>query len=270
MGIVQSFINQIGREFGRDVYRGMRGRQAHNRDYITLPFNEAFLHQIREFQLDSNDKSTVRNLINLVMQSEKIDPRTFNWLDCYDELDHKIDFCKEHLDAEHRSKLEELDKQNAVNFSIAKAQHTAFIRDEIKRLETDNAANTKIFIFPEVLLSLVGLNAFFYPFRMSRLFWNLLGTFSAGVFFYYSYTTFFVMPLDDHLTSLSSEEELKMRNYLGIAGIVLGLLCYLPVIRGAFKRLQGKLKNRHTQGEILRLYTDHLQRLNASSSVQVQ
>ena len=52
MGIVNAFINQIGREAARDVYRGTRSRaKLPTPEETFIPFNDSFLAEVKNFQI---------------------------------------------------------------------------------------------------------------------------------------------------------------------------------------------------------------------------
>lgn len=163
-------INQIGREIGKDIYKGLKNSLT-----STSSLNYSFLSDLRNFKLSSYDKVTIKNLINLIEKSEDINPRTFEeeWELCFIELDNKIDFCKEHLDKQHLSKLEELDKLNSVNYAIAKERHKTFVKKQIENTtsEIENYDNSSRFM--PVFLSFLGLNSFYY--KTGWGIWHILG-----------------------------------------------------------------------------------------------
>jgi len=169
MGIVNAFVNQIGREIGRDVYRNLRVSPS---KYITpissTDFNEDFYKKIKSFELAAYNKVSMRNLINLIEKSENINPRSFNWQDCYVELDNKIDFCKEHLDKENLDKLESLDKQNELNFSVAKKRHKNYLKETIENIQTEITNHENKSTVIAFALSLIGLNPIYYRLKFIK------------------------------------------------------------------------------------------------------
>ena len=73
MSLVNAFINQIGREIGREVYRNARVRSSKLIPSLSYTdFNKDFSNEIKSFELATYDKISVRNLINLIEKSENI------------------------------------------------------------------------------------------------------------------------------------------------------------------------------------------------------
>jgi hypothetical protein len=69
MSLVNSFINQIGRELGRDAYRSVvsgasRGRQQQQQIVNT---EEPVYNQVLNFELLANDEKTYLHLANLAL-----------------------------------------------------------------------------------------------------------------------------------------------------------------------------------------------------------
>ena len=136
MGIVNAFINQIGRELGRDAYRSLasnsRGiqRKKHN-----IEEEELILDQVINFQLSEDDQKTFRNLANLVEKAEHTNYEDFEWNELFYELDNKIDFCKANLSPEYKVQLEKLDEINAKNYKFIKSKHYNYVDSVIKYFE---------------------------------------------------------------------------------------------------------------------------------------
>jgi len=178
MSLVNSMINQIGREIGKDVYKGLKNNLKPLTDV-----NSSFLNEASNFKLAAYDKVTIKNLINLIAKSDNIESRSFgNWEDCYVELDNKIDFCKEHLDKEHLDKLEELDKINNVNYAVAKSQHKTFVSKRIDSIQEEIKKHEESNILIPILLSLFGLNAFYYKSGWGV--WHILSILASGFLIY--------------------------------------------------------------------------------------
>ena len=95
MSLVNSFVNQIGRELGRDAYRSvMSPKASSNRKMQTVEAEIPIFDQVINFELLANDEKTFRSLANLVEKAEHTDPEDFEWNELFYELDNKIDFCK--------------------------------------------------------------------------------------------------------------------------------------------------------------------------------
>jgi hypothetical protein len=133
MSLVQSFINQIGREIGRDVYNSVKSNVNVKSNYGGG--TSTFLEQLNGFKLSAYDKLTMNNLVNLVESVSKISPNNFNNLEYFIEVDEKIDFCKEHLDKKYEDQLEKLDSTNQKNFQEFLLLHKIYIAQVHEDLE---------------------------------------------------------------------------------------------------------------------------------------
>lgn len=158
MSLVNSMINQIGREIGKDVYKGLKSSVK-----VSSVDNSAFQKELAEFKLSAYDKVTIKNLVNLIEKSDDINPKGFNdWESCYLDLDDKIDFCKQHLDASHLPKLEELDKINSVNYAMAKERHKTFVSNRIESVKTEIKKHEDSNVLIPIVVSMLGVNSFYY------------------------------------------------------------------------------------------------------------
>ena len=161
MSLVNSFINQIGRELGRDAYSSVKSKKKNNNSKI-IDSNEPILFQVINFELLSNDELTYRHLVNLVEKAENSDHQDFEWHEIFYELDNKIDFCKVHLDEKFKTSLEELDQINASNYKNIKEKHISYIDTVILHFENiaNNLSNKKISF--AYLLTFIGLRAAYF------------------------------------------------------------------------------------------------------------
>lgn len=174
MSLVNSMINQIGREIGKDVYKGLKSSVT-----ASSVDNYSFQKEINEFKLAAYDKVTIKNLVNLIEKSDDINPRGFNdWESCYLDLDDKIDFCKQHLDASHLPKLEELDKINSVNYAMAKERHKTFVSNKIESVKTEIKKHEDSNILIPIIVSMLGLNSFYYKTKWWT--WHILSMLVVG------------------------------------------------------------------------------------------
>ena len=141
MSLVNSFINQIGRELGRDAYRSVMSPSAGSRRKQQIVDSEvSIFDQVINFELLESDEKTVRHLANLVEKAENTDVEDFEWNELFYELDNKIDFCKANLPSEFHEQLEKLDEINANNYQYAKSKHVAYVDSVILHFE-NTAAN---------------------------------------------------------------------------------------------------------------------------------
>ena len=143
MGIVNSFVNQIGRETGRDAYKSIISTNKFRSKVSSVEAPLSLLQDVKSFELTANDEATLLKITNLVEKSENSDPEDFEWQELFRELDNKIDFCKENLNKEFHPKLEILDQLNADNFQKVKKEHIDYIKRVINVLEEDNVQNSE-------------------------------------------------------------------------------------------------------------------------------
>ena len=126
MSLVNSFVNQIGRELGRDAYRSVMSPSASSKRKMQAAEAEIpIFDQVINFELLANDEKTFRSLANLVEKAEHTDPEDFEWNELFYELDNKIDFCKANLSDEYMLKISNLSSQNilailTLSYSILK------------------------------------------------------------------------------------------------------------------------------------------------------
>ena len=265
MSLVNAFINQIGREIGHDVYRNVRVSASKHIPKISFTdFNEDFSAEIKRFELAAYDKVSLRNIINLIEKSENINPRSFNWQDCYVELDNKIDFCKEHLDKENLDKLEAFDNQNAMNFSVAKEQHKNYIVKTIENIKNEITNCESRNLALGFLLSLLGLNPVYFKMNFGKIFGHLFGTIVGAICFYYGYITYIDPTMHHGNLPIETEAQIKIMKNVGIALIVIGAIFYFPVLISSIKRIMNAQKINTNNQETLSTLTKYLSELNKS------
>jgi hypothetical protein len=265
MSIVNAFINQIGREIGRDVYRNVRvGSSKYITPISASDFNEDFSKEIKSFELAAYDKVSIRNLINLIEKSENINPRSFNWQDCYVELDNKIDFCKEHLDKENLDKLESLDKQNASNFSVAKERHKTYLKETIENIQAEITNHENKSTVLAFALSLIGLNPIYYKLNFGKIFGHLFGTIVGGICIYHGYITFIDPKMHHGNLPINNDSDINIVKNVGIAIMVIGLVFYLPVLINSIRRIIAAQKNNSNREETSETLKKYLVNLNKS------
>ncbi|MFY7990418.1 MAG: hypothetical protein ACOVO3_06785 [Fluviicola sp.] len=158
MGLVNSFINQIGRELGRDTYRSVvSAKSKGSKNFVDPVIHGSIYDEVIHFELHATDNGSFRQLANLVERAEHTDPEDFEWQELFYELDNKIEFCKSHLPSEYQEKLDQLDRINATNYQKIKTLHVAHIDSLINqfnvKLTEENTTRTDEII----VKSLVGL-----------------------------------------------------------------------------------------------------------------
>ena len=158
MGLVTSFINQIGREIGRDTYRSLVSKKLKNNDDFFSPFTDNSIYdEVIHFELRATEDETFRRLANLVERAEHADPEDFDWQELFYEIDNKIEFCKTHLSSEYAPKLDQLDTINAANYHKIKSLHVNYIDSLINQFESKLNEENTIGTGQIIVRSLIGL-----------------------------------------------------------------------------------------------------------------
>ena len=72
MGIITAFVNQIGREVARDVYRGVKSNVNSPATSLITPsdFNTSFLIKVKAFKRLASEEETLRHIVNYVEEAE--------------------------------------------------------------------------------------------------------------------------------------------------------------------------------------------------------
>lgn len=137
MSFLNSVVNQIGRELGRDIYHSSKSKfkPQVNKSNIELLYDD-----IAGFKPAQYDKVTVRQISTFVDKLSKLPTTSTDVLNLYFDLDEKIDFCKEIVDEKSKSQLENLDKLNSDNFNIALLEYKSRLKKSIDetQLRIDN------------------------------------------------------------------------------------------------------------------------------------
>jgi hypothetical protein len=243
MSLINSAINQIGREIGRDIYHG---RFTNNRSYSkssSITDNESILNEIKEFKLAGYDKVSVRQLANLIELTNKIEPNSFDWEEPYTEIDSKIDFAKEHLDKEHLESLESLDKKNSLNHKIIKEKHLTFVKQLIFNYQSavDEYKNKNgILIF---ILSLIGLGQLNIKKNYGLIIWHII-LIAAGVFCVnYGYQMFEYPTLHNGNLPIKTPTQIKLVQNIGLSILIFGGVLYLIMLLGTLSKFLKLKKN---------------------------
>ena len=241
MGLVQAFINQIGREAARDVYRSSSKKLKTLVNNSTEAFtNQGILNEIKNFELHSSEDSTLLKLSNLIEKAENSEVDNCDWEEIFLELDNKIEFCKEALGNSHMADLEVLDKKNEVNFLKKKNQHVSVIKEMIKQAKkADNTAERPMgwFVF---LTALLGLTPIYFRQSTARIVLYLFTIGIVAVCFFYGYM-FLSYPTQFIANSkMGIQESLRAARSLGISLLVLGSIFYALITVSSFKHIRRK------------------------------
>jgi hypothetical protein len=191
MSLVNSFINQIGRELGRDAYRSVvSGASRGARKQQIVNSDEPLYNQVINFELLANDEKTYKHLANLVEKAENTDPEDFEWQELFYELDNKIDFCKTHLSEEFLPQLEKLDQINAENYKWIKGKHLKYIDTVISHFNTIETKLSQKNMGIAYLLTLIGLRASYLGEQLIYTVINVLYVFLLGFTFFNGLMTY--------------------------------------------------------------------------------
>jgi hypothetical protein len=191
MSIVNSFINQIGRELGRDAYRSVMSPSAGSKRKQQIIDSEVpIFDQVINFELLANDEKTFRYLANLVEKAENTDPEDFEWNELFYELDNKIDFCKANLSEEYKDQLEKLDEINAQNFKYIKSKHIGYIDSVILHFENKSSELAKKNLFAAAFFTFFGLRPSYMGEQFIYTLINILYIFVLGAIGFNGWMTY--------------------------------------------------------------------------------
>jgi hypothetical protein len=233
MGIVNSFVNQIGREMGRDAYKSVTSRNKTSSAESSI----LLLQDVKSFELLENDDATLREITNLVEKSENSDPEDFEWQELFREIDNKIDFCKENLNKEHLPKLEILDQLNADNFQKVKNEHIDYIERVIVVLENNVKHSEQKNIILAKLLSFIGLRPYYMDGKEVSALYNLVLLLIMGSIFYQGYITYSEPVLNAGDMPVTTQEQIAKVSRMGI-GLMVGIsLLYIFYLAFAFRKI---------------------------------
>ena len=170
MSLVNSLINQVGREMGRDLYwstkqtllsggsrRGFGSARARNQVQVSTNQELFSLVGKKKWSNKMRFPAVKQDIIETIeIVDDKIDPRSFDWREVYAELDNRIDDLKLASTDEEAPELEELDKKNFVSYSISLARHKTWLEQMVENDEKSVATPSKGTIF---FLSFFGLTS---------------------------------------------------------------------------------------------------------------
>jgi hypothetical protein len=190
MSLVNSFINQIGRELGRDAYRSVMSPSGSKRKQQIVDIEVPIFDQVINFELLASDEKTVRHLANLVEKAENTDVEDFDWNELFYELDNKIDFCKANLPSEFHEQLEKLDEINANNYQYVKSKHVAYVDSVIVHFENIAADLAKKKPSIAAVLTFIGLRPSYMGEKFIYTLINILYIFVLGTIGFNGWMTY--------------------------------------------------------------------------------
>ncbi|MEY5001237.1 MAG: hypothetical protein RLZZ211_1273 [Bacteroidota bacterium] len=253
MSLVNSFINQIGRELGRDAYRSViSGASRGARKQQIVNSDEPIYNQVINFELLANDEKTYKHLTNLVEKAENTDPEDFEWQELFYELDNKIDFCKAHLSEEYLPQLEKLDQINAENYKWIKGKHLKYIDTVISHFDTIETKLSQKNIGLAYLLTLIGLRASYLGEQLIYTVINVLYVFLLGFTFFNGLMTYNDPKAFNGNLPTDTEKEIATIESTGLMLMGIALFFYLLYFRlGAYKiskykkEIQKNIESKH-------------------------
>ena len=226
MSLVNSLINQVGREIGRDLYWTAKsaivsnGRASNRRvdSEVNVDENLQWSKLVKGKKWSNKMRfpamiTDIEETISII--DENIDPRCFTWQSIYKDLDDKIDDLKLHCKETEVEELERVDKMNFISYSVAMERHKRWVKESIMPSVIDLNLPSKSYI---LLLSIFGLAS--GPLKrgslnavaevlMALIWWVCIG---YGIFLFLN------------------DSNIK----LGLALIGIGLFLYLLVLAGDF------------------------------------
>jgi hypothetical protein len=228
MGLVTSFINQIGREIGRDTYRSLVSKKSKNNDAFFSPFTDNSIYdEVIHFELRATEDETFRRLANLVERAEHADPEDFDWQELFYEIDNKIEFCKTHLSSEYAPKLDQLDTINAANYHKIKSLHVNYIDSLINQFESELNEENTIGTGQIIVRSLIGLRTKNSKNNSVYTFIRILCLLAIILFFISGYLSYVKPEANSgNLASNTSNDLDKVRS-IGIFSMALSSILYV-------------------------------------------
>jgi hypothetical protein len=262
MSLVNSFINQIGRELGRDAYKTVMSSSSRNRRQQQIVESEEPLYnQIIDFELLANDEKTYRHLANLVEKAEHTDPEDFEWQELFLELDNKIDFCKSNLSEEYQTQLEKLDELNAENFKRIKEKHLRYINTIVSYYSNVELSKKNTLIAS--LLTLIGLRASYLGEKMIYTVLNLLYLVLLALIFVCGYLTYKNPIMYGGNLPNKTAIDIETIQSTGIVLMDLSLFLYLIYLgRGAYKIFKYRKEIKKNSESRIKFETYKIQLLN--------
>lgn len=236
MSLVNAFINQIGREMGRDAYRSFpRGKRT--RKQVPIEARTSLVSQVKAFELLEDHQATMRLLTNIVEKAEHANPQDFEWQELFSEIDNKIDFCKENLPAEYAEQLNRLDELNAANFKKLMSEHLVYIDTVIQFYENKGNAISSKNNALVYLSAFFGLRSFYLKEYTVMSLVNVLFVALLFIMAVLGYLTY-IDPIHNagNLPNDTPEQILKIAN-LGVGVMAISLVFYFLQVFLSFRKI---------------------------------
>ena len=264
MGIITAFVNQIGREAARDVYRGVKSKVNSPATSLIIPsdFNTSFLLKVTAFKKLVSEEETLRHLVNYVEEAENTAVDNLDWLDIFTELDNKIEFCKVELGPSSQEKLSVLDDQNQTTFNLKLEEHKVYIAENIAALEAKVAKSPNYTL--GILLTFLCCNPIYYKAGLARIVTTIIMVLILLFFAYWAYFCFFNA---EKIAQQVTAERIRGVKTLAFLFFSLSFLIYLGIVYRSAKRANEARRNSLSNENVLKTLKNYLDTLKSNHAL---
>ena len=264
MGIITAFVNQIGREAARDVYRGVKSKINSPATSLIIPsdFNTSFLLKVTAFKKLVSEEETLRHLVNYVEEAENTAVDNLDWLDIFTELDNKIEFCKVELGPSSQEKLSVLDDQNQTTFNLKLEEHKVYIAENIAGLEAKVAKSPNYTL--GILLTFLCCNPIYYKAGLARIVTTIIMVLILLFFAYWAYFCFFNA---EKIAQQVTAERIRGVKTLAFLFFSLSFLIYLGIVYRSAKRANEARRNSLGNENVLKTLKNYLDTLRSNHAL---
>ena len=264
MGIITAFVNQIGREAARDVYRGVKSKINSPATSLIIPsdFNTSFLLKVTAFKKLVSEEETLRHLVNYVEEAENTVVDNLDWLDIFTELDNKIEFCKVELGPSSQEKLSVLDDQNQTTFNLKLEEHKVYIAENIAALEAKVAKSPNYTL--GILLTFLCCNPIYYKAGLARIVTTIIMVLILLFFAYWAYFCFFNA---EKIAQQVTAERIRGVKTLAFLFFSLSFLIYLGIVYRSAKRANEARRNSLGNENVLKTLKNYLDTLRSNHAL---
>ena len=264
MGIITAFVNQIGREAARDVYRGVKSKVNSPATSLIIPsdFNTSFLLKVTAFKKLVSEEETLRHLVNYVEEAENTAVDNLDWLDIFTELDNKIEFCKVELGPSSQEKLSVLDDQNQKTFNLKLEEHKVYIVENIAALEAKGAKSPNYTL--GILLTFLCCNPIYYKAGLARIVTTIIMVLILLFFAYWAYFCFFNA---EKIAQQVTAERIRGVKTLAVLFFSLSFLIYLGIVYRSAKRANEARRNSLSNENVLKTLKNYLDTLQSNHAL---
>ena len=264
MGIITAFVNQIGREAARDVYRGVKSKVNSPATSLIIPsdFNTSFLLKVTAFKKLVSEEETLRHLVNYVEEAENTAVDNLDWLDIFTELDNKIEFCKVELGPSSQEKLSVLDDQNQKTFNLKLEEHKVYIAENIAAMEAKVAKSPNYTL--GILLTFLCCNPIYYKAGLARIVTTIIMVLILLFFAYWAYFCFFNA---EKIAQQVTAERIRGVKTLAFLFFSLSFLIYLGIVYRSAKRANEARRNSLGNENVLKTLKNYLDTLRSNHAL---